>query len=287
MGSPLPEGDTIHKVAAAMAPRLVGQRLARLEWGAPRGGPRRPLAPGSIEAVYAHGKHLLVQFGNGRSLRSHLGMHGSWHRYPPGAPWRRPDHQARILLGTRSDLFVCFNPRDVEWLRGNGIRPTNLFHRLGPDLLAPGLDIAEVVHRAREFCEPDAPLVDVLLDQRAACGIGNVYKSELLFIERQPPLARLRDTPDGALRAMFQLGARLLGRNLHGGRRRTRFVDDGRGRLWVYGRGSAPCLECGTALASARLGREHRATYWCPRCQSATGAPSCRSSHSLRSMPPE
>jgi endonuclease-8 len=261
----VPEGDTVHKVAAAMAPRLAGVRLVRIEV-APRHGaaPR----PARVTAVRAHGKHLLLDLDGGSSLRVHLGMYGSWHRYLPGEAWKKPARRASVMLDTGSDVFVCFSAKEVEVLRTSGTRARDLFARLGPDLVAHAARVPALATRARELNDADSLLADVLLDQRVASGIGNVYKSEVLFLESQPPRRRLGDVDDEALERCFGLAARLLARNLAGGPRVTRSIDDGRGRLWVYGRDGAPCLRCGRGpVRRELLGRAPRSTYSCPTCQ--------------------
>ncbi|MGD8854675.1 MAG: DNA-formamidopyrimidine glycosylase family protein, partial [Gammaproteobacteria bacterium] len=90
----MPEGDTVFKVAAYLAPRLEGRRLI----DARAGSPPVDLTHSRIEAVEALGKHLLITLEDGRVLRSHLGMWGSWHWYPRGVPWHKPAGHARILL---------------------------------------------------------------------------------------------------------------------------------------------------------------------------------------------
>jgi endonuclease-8 len=109
--------------------------------------------------------------------------------------------------------------------------------------------------------------VDVLLDQGVASGIGNVYKSELLFLEGLRPLAPLGEVPDRALAGLYREARRLLAANLGGGPRRTRFARGPGERLWVYGRRGRPCYRCTATVEGARLGRHLRITYWCPRCQ--------------------
>jgi endonuclease-8 len=260
----MPEGDTIHKLAAALRPGLLGRRLARAEL---RAHPGTPLAGACVTSVRALGKHLFIELDNGLTLRSHLGMHGSWHRYRPGEPWQKPERQASIVLAADEDVFVCFHAAEVDLLRSGGIRERSLANRLGPDLLAPHLDIDKIPARARELFDPDSPLVDILLDQRVAGGIGNVYKSEVLFLERHDPRLRLADVRDEDLRRLYATACELLRKNLHGGARTTRFVADGRGRLWVYGRTGLPCFRCRRRISSARLGKGLRSTYSCPTCQ--------------------
>jgi endonuclease-8 len=260
----MPEGDTIHTVARALRPRLVGRRIERAQLGDGNAG---ALEGRTVVAVRAHGKHLFLDLDSGVCLRTHLGMYGSWHRYAPGEVWRKPQRQASLIIATRSDVLVCFNARELEWLQDGGYRQRDLLQRLGPDLLAADFDLASVPARVREFLEPDTPVTDVLLDQRTACGIGNAYKSELLFLEHWHPLVSLGTLDDIDLRRLYGLARMLLGRNLGGGPRVTRFANDGAGRHWVYGRADQPCFRCRSRVRRALLGRDQRSTYWCPQCQ--------------------
>lgn len=261
----MPEGDTIHKIANYLRPRLAGRRIDRLEVSRRFGS--GAVSGVTIRAVHAQGKHLYFLLDDDRALRTHLGMYGSWHRYAPDDPWKKPRQQASVILEADGNVYVCFNAKEVEWVRDSSVRDRLLATRLGPDLTAGDVDPKLVLARAREFLESDAPLADVLLDQRVACGVGNVYKSEVLFLRRHLPLTPQNALDDEALSACFSLASRLLGNNLGGGKRVTREEKDSAGRLWAYGRGGAPCLRCDGTIAYARLGRHHRGTYWCPGCQ--------------------
>jgi endonuclease-8 len=261
----VPEGDTIHKLATALAHHLNGKRLAR---GELRHDPSLSLAGRGVESVEALGKHLFVRLDGGLELRSHLGMTGSWHRYAPGERWKRPARQASIVLATDDDVLVCFNAREVECLRAGGVRSRRARTRLGPDLAAadePDLDRA--LGLARTLLAPEAPAVDLLLDQRVACGIGTVYKSELLFLDRLHPLIPVSALDDERIRALHRRARGLLRDNLGPGARVTRTTRDGRGRLGVYERQGRPGLRCRALVETARLGHGQRSTYWCPRCQ--------------------
>lgn len=261
----MPEGDTVHKLANYLAPRLEGQRLVDFHMG--DAFAERQCQGQRIRRVFAHGKHLFFELENAFFVRSHLGMYGDWHRYRPGEAWRKPAWRASITLATEDAIYVCFNAREVELVPASSVRRRLLEGRLGPDLLGADTDFDRIVQRAREMLPPDTPVIDGLLDQRVAAGIGNVYKSEILFIERCPPLTPQGDLTDDGLRRMFVLAAELLSKNLGGGPRVTRFERDAAGRQWVYGRRGLPCLRCEARIESARLGRDHRSTYWCPGCQ--------------------
>ncbi|MBT8145070.1 MAG: formamidopyrimidine DNA glycosylase [Gammaproteobacteria bacterium] len=259
----MPEGDTIHKVAMALRPLLDGKTLSR---GRLREYPEARFAGKTVSDIGVHGKHLFIEFDEREVLRCHLGMTGSWHRYAPGERWRRPSRQATVVLETDTDIVICFNASEVMVTRARGTRYKELRQRLGPDLLADPVDYDEILRRAR-LRSGQVPLLDLLLDQSIASGIGNVYKSELLFIHRLHPLTTLATVDDNKLTALYQDAADLLRRNLGDGRRTTRFPRDSAGRLWVYRRAGKPCLECDTPIEYRRNGRHRRSTYFCPHCQ--------------------
>lgn len=262
----MPEGDTVHKIAAYLRPRLVGTRPGRV---IVRGLSARRLDGLSIEAIRAHGKHLFVLFEDGTLLRSHLGMSGSWHRYPSDRPWKRSPSRASIVIEVAGTTFVCFDAEEAELLRSGGVRNRELMRRLGPDLIDSALDDAlpAVLLRARALLDPRAPAVDLLLDQRVAAGIGNIYKSEVLFLHGIHPATRWGAIAEEEVTRLYATAADLLRANTANGPRVTRRTPAGAAGLWVYHRRGLPCFRCGAAIRYATMGRGHRATYWCPGCQ--------------------
>ena len=258
----MPEGDTVHKLAVELHSRLGGREL---RGGEVRGRPDLALGGRTVERVEAQGKHMFVHL-DGVWIRSHLGMHGAWHRYAPGERWKKPRNHAGIILEVEGDVLVCFHPEELEVGDAAAMERFRLTRRLGPDLVQLLPEVSEVQRRADVFLEPEAPIVDLLLDQRVACGIGNVYKSELLFIHRRSPLASRATFSTDELTVIYADAHRLLRANLHAGPRATRLAGDGED-LWVYGRSGRPCLNCGANIETARLGRGARDTFWCPSCQ--------------------
>ncbi len=263
----MPEGDTVFKLAAYLGPALHGRELLPDSTVA---GARATLAGRRIGEVFAHGKHLFIELDDACLLRSHLGMWGSWHAYAPGEVWLKPARQASIVLDIGERVFVCFNALQVEVMRSAGVRRRLLGKLLGPDLLQPSPRFDDIVTRARGLLDGSTPIADVMLDQRVATGIGNVYKSEVLFVGACHPRAALGELSDDALLGLYREAARLLAGNVGRGPRITRRAMDEAGELWVYGRTAQPCLRCDQRIVSARLGRRQRSTFWCPGCQPAT-----------------
>ena len=264
----MPEGDTIHKLAAAIAPRLEGTSLERFEI---RGDRSLDLRGRRVERVEAYGKHLVISLEGDLIVRTHLGMTGSWHRYAVGERWKRPARQSSVVLANGSDVFVCFNAKEAECIRARGARAASSLGRLGPDLVRSEMpSIQTILERARRIEDSETPIADVLLSQSVASGIGNVYKSELLFLNRLHPLDRLRDIDDEILGQVYGEAHRLLRKNLGGGLRVTRDVRDGAGELWVYKRARKNCFRCSTNIVADHLGRDRRITYWCPTCQQSS-----------------
>jgi len=142
--------------------------------------------------------------------------------------------------------------------------------RLGPDLLAEQVDEAEVLRRFR--AHDPTPIGEAVMNQSIVAGIGNVYKSEILFLTRTNPLTPVGHLSDEHVLKIAQTARRWMANNLTGYPRRTRSAL-GRQRLWVYGRSGKPCFECGQRIQLRRQGDLGRTTYWCPQCQAAPTFP--------------
>ncbi|MGI8659025.1 MAG: Fpg/Nei family DNA glycosylase [Candidatus Limnocylindria bacterium] len=267
----MPEGDTIFRTATVLRAALAGRQIVTARAQAQPGLRRVPdlsrLIGAAVTTVEARGKHLLIGFDNGLTIRSHLRMTGSWHRYRPGERWRKPARQATAILETADSVMVAFNTPVVELLTETELRRSVPLSTLGPDLLSSTFDMEEALRRFRE--RDSAELGYALLDQGAVAGIGNVYKSEVAFLTGLDPWALVARVTDTELEAALGSARRLLKANLRGGARvTTGLAVPGQG-LWVYGRAGRPCRRCGTPIEMRRQGELTRLTYWCPHCQPA------------------
>ncbi len=263
----MPEGDTIWRAAARLHPALAGAELVRFE--APRLLGDRPRSGVRIDDVEAVGKHLLVHFDGGLSLDTHMRMTGSWHLYRLGERWPKPRHLLRCRLVVPEWEAVCFSAPVVRTYRRTGRdalgRIDDPVGHLGPDLCSPEVDLDAAVARMASLVEPATAISEVLLDQRVAAGIGNVYKSEVLFACAVHPGTPVELVDDALRHRLLATASEQLRRNLATARRTT--VAGPPGSLAVYGRARRPCRRCGTPIRMARTGPQARTTYWCPTCQ--------------------
>lgn len=272
----MPEGDTIFRAAQTLDQALAGRTVTRFDSVFPqltRVDVDRPLHGRTIERVTSRGKHLLIWFSGDLVLRTHMRMNGSWHIYRRGERWQRPHHDMRIVVGTHAYEAVAFTVPIAEFTTNADLERE--LGEVGPDPLDATFDPSEAVKRLR--ARPEMEIADALLDQRAIAGIGNVYKSEILFAGGVNPFTRVADVTDTTLEKLVALAARLMRANVavgttativtYTGFRRTTGRANPSARLWVYGRAGDPCRRCGTPISRMKQGPHARSSYWCEKCQ--------------------
>ena len=274
----VPEGDTVWLAAKRMDAALAGSTLRQGELRVPQLA-AVDLAGATVREVVPRGKHMLIRLADGRTLRTHFRMDGSWHVYRPGTPWRGgPGHSIRAVLAT--DAWQCVGYRLHDMTIVPTAREDELVGHLGPDVLGPDWDLDEALRRLA--AHPDEQIGVALLDQRNLAGIGNLYKVETLFLAGVNPWARVADVPD--LPGLVQRARTLMLANRdHPEQSTTGDLRRGQDH-WVFGRQSRPCRRCRTPVLLGDQGPDlqERVTWWCPRCQAApvpvdpvarTGAP--------------
>src|SRR6266480_5284381 len=169
----MPEGHTIHRLAAAHAAALGGQPVAasspqgRFEAGA-------ALIDGRLlDGTDAHGKHLFHRYGDAW-LHVHLGLQGFFtdgeQPVPPVVG------QVRLRLTTDKYWVDLRGPNACELV--TDADKAAIHARLGPDPLRADADPAAAWAKAARSRKPVAEL---LLDQSVLAGVGVVYRSEVLF----------------------------------------------------------------------------------------------------------
>ncbi|MEZ4439722.1 MAG: hypothetical protein R3B72_11575 [Polyangiaceae bacterium] len=261
----MPEGDTLHNLARRIRGEILGEPLLSA-WSRAQ-GPLPQVAGKRIERIYALGKNLILDLEAGYSFHVHLGIAGRCERLGT----RRPGSSVTLVIETATTRLGFRKAPQARLHRTAHLLAEPGLRHLGPDLLGAEVDFDRILHRLDKPARATLPLGVVLLDQRVAAGIGNVYKSELLFLERLDPFVPLRAVGAERLLAVYRLARELMQQNLTDEMRTTVpasvVTRDPTRRHWVYGCTHAPCLRCGSTILSQRQGHEARMTYHCGGCQ--------------------
>jgi endonuclease-8 len=284
----VPEGDFIFRAARTLHRALAGQIVTRFETAyahLARVDADAPIAGRTIVGCESAGKHLLMIFSGALVLRTHMRMNGSWHLYRHGERWWRGPQAMRIRIDTADWIAVAFNVPVAEFVGEHQLERKGPVASLGPDLLEGAksrggsdpprqLDRDEAIRRL--YACGATPIARALLDQRVVAGIGNIFKSEVLFLAGVHPETPASALGEARLGKVVDLAEQLLRMNVtksSSGITTVRGLRQSTGRagpddrLYVYGRAGRPCRRCGTAIMRT-TGPDGRSTYWCPSCQS-------------------
>lgn len=265
----MPEGHVLHRAARLQSRRFRGHRISacspqgRFEAGAAR------LDGQTLTGIDALGKHIFYRFDLGDVLHVHLGLFGKFRVRSLPAP--EPSPNARLVMETETDHFHLAGPTVCELI--DPPEEEQLRARLGPD---PILDPADGSERLiAKLSRRSISIGAALLDQSVVAGIGNVYRSELLFLAGVHPLSVSKALDEDTVADLWSRSVVALREGERMGRIVTVDADEmgaksprelKRGdRLYVYKRAGSPCRRCHTTIRSADA--DGRNVWWCPECQ--------------------
>ena len=267
----MPEGHTLHRLARlhqrrfASAPVVVSSPQGRFASSAAAVDGR------VLRRASAWGKHLFHHYADGPIVHVHLGLYGTfteWAR-PPGVLPPEPVGQVRMRMVGAEYGTDLRGPTVCELLDEGQLG--DVVARLGPDPLRGDADPAWA--RAR-ITKSRRPIGALLMDQTVIAGVGNVYRSELLYRHRIDPFRvgqKISEAEFDAawtdLVALMKVGLRrgkiivVRPEHDHG----PPSYRPGRPRTYVYRRAGEPCRVCGETIRTTVL--EGRNLFWCPTCQ--------------------
>jgi len=274
----MPEGDSIFRAARSLHRVLSGHTVTRFATAyahLDRVDVDTPIVGRTIEKCESVGKHLLIWFSGDLILRTHMRMNGSWHLYRPGERWWRGEQMMRVRIDTADWVAIAFNVPVAEFVTPKDLAKRDPIAQLGPDLLGDTFDRDEAIRRI--VASGHRAIAQTLLDQRIVAGIGNVYKSEVLFLSGVHPETPSSAVPLPVVERMMDIARGVLKDNVVEGSspriqtyrnlRQLNPASEHDESLWVYGRRNKPCRRCGTPIEMKKMGIEARSTYCCPRCQ--------------------
>ncbi len=170
----MPEGHTIHSAARRHRRILVGYSICV---SSPQGRFSKEALKlnGNIcMGVEAYGKHLVYEFCNNEFLHVHLGLFGSIrvHEYPASDP----RDTVRVRLAGNYHAIDIIGPTICEIYKK--VEVEHLISRIGPDPLRDNVDPEQVFTR---ISKSRSSIGKLLMDQSVISGIGNIYRTEILW----------------------------------------------------------------------------------------------------------
>jgi DNA-formamidopyrimidine glycosylase len=265
----LPEGHTVHRTANqfnelfSSKPIEISSPQGRFASGAAL------ISSHKLLAAKAIGKQLFLNFDNDLTLRIHLGIYGKWafsKLSDEGLP--DPIGEVRARFANQDHFADLRGPTVCEVI---GVDEVLTFEkRLGPDPLNPDPTGAEFERFAVRAAKTKAPIGQLLMNQEAISGIGNVYRAELLFRAGINPYRPANQLTREELDALWQDSVKLLKVGVKKGIMITRDElltknPTKSERNFVYKREGLNCRVCKTHVAIEIMAA--RKLYFCPSCQ--------------------
>jgi len=249
------EGPQVKLVTERLQRQLQGKTISRCQTTrADLENFTASIIGSSCQRIFCKGKHIFLNFGTGWILRNHLLMRGRWKMtrdrfmFLPPEIWIAFDVGDGTIYNYKGQVLKILDEDQIQ----------AQLDLLGPDIMSEKCTIEDII---RAILGSDRPVGDLLLDQSILSGIGNVAKSESLFLAGIHPEAKAEDlTQDELTKLVFSIRRVLWDSYKCGGRWTHR----------VYRRVNNHCFECGTRIIRIRQGKQNRSTYFCPRCQPKT-----------------
>ncbi len=246
-------GNTIASFAGREMVSIVGPK-SRKPWDISM--------PNAIDHVDVKGKNIFIYLRGGEIIYNHMLMWGWW------LPTTEPVTKKRL-----NTAFYFEDGSSLGYFGGGTIKVIDIdeSEKLKASL---GIDILDAKSSAEAFAEvakSDLPIGHAVLEQSLISGIGNVYKSEGLFVGKVNPLRLANKVTAQEFERIFKfLQPQMRADIKRPGRMITTTKEAAKAGKWnfVYRRYHQACLLCNTKIERIYQGtRLVRSTYFCPNCQ--------------------
>ena len=204
-----------------------------------------------IEGCSCKGKHIFITFETGHSLHNHLLMRGKWRKmqgpflFAPAGIWLMIEIGAHAICNINGQILEMLTEEEAQAVRDG----------LGPDILDEPYPVEQIAARLQQST---LPLCEAVMDQSIICGIGNVAKSEALYLARLDPRQATHQLDESALMRLIAAMRTIMTES---------YTQGGRWTHRVYHQAGKACPACGGKIATIRMPPGKRTTFFCPRCQ--------------------
>ena len=179
----------------------------------------------------------------------------------------RNDSRLRLTIITKEKVLVEFNGPILQFSIDNPAEKEPI-KSLGPDCLDEIFDLDKATKRLQ--AKPQLLISEALLDQKIISGIGNKYKSEILFICKIWPFKQISKLDPTEEKILFEQIPKILKYGYKNFGRTRHLLENEKNswntRHWVFRRSGKLCWICKSEIKSERTVTS-RSTFWCPKCQ--------------------
>ncbi len=281
----MPELPEVQTVTRQLSKKITGKRIAGFwsDWKKQVKPGLKQLSKcavgGSVLGTRRIGKHIIIDLDNGYSLIIHLKMSGHLlykdQANATAKEWQDPMNRFvhhRIAFSDGS--WVDFSDlRKFGWIDGVATEKVEMVKAialLGRDALARECDLNFFEALLKK--NKRKRIATLLLEQDKIAGIGNIYRSEMLYRSGVRPFRLVGKMTKAeraklftAMKEVLREAVRLRG-TTDGDFRDTAGKPGGfQKTLFVYGRADRPCKRCDTIVLRKKLGQ--RSVFFCPKCQ--------------------
>lgn len=275
----MPELPEVETITRELNKKIVGKKISDFIVKVPNYfyGRKTHLVGQRILRVTRRAKLLVFDLSNEYRAILHLKMSGQLFFLPKNVDktktGERENKYTRAIFIFSDSTKLLFN--DIRRFGYVKVVSRAHFNKIldsyGPEPLSKEFD-GRILYKIFKN-RPKSRIKQLLLDQKAIAGIGNIYADEVLFLTRVSPLRRAGTITQKEATKMATVIKKVLNSSISQqgtSMDKYRLTDGSRGRygerLKVYGREDEPCFGvCNGLVKRIKLGG--RSSYYCPSCQ--------------------
>jgi formamidopyrimidine-DNA glycosylase len=233
------------------------------------------------------GKNIFLDLSGNKTLYLHLKMTGHLLvKFPIKSKIKNPKLENKNYFNDRVNQYIhhIFYLKSGRTLEFSDMRKfakiilddTEKINNL-KEIKSLGIDAMDEKFDFKKFQEilnkkPKNKIGMILMEQNLIAGIGNIYRSEILFDAGVNPLKIINKIKIGERKKIFhsikkilKLAIKYRGTSDSDYRDTSGAPGNFQKIIRVYGRGNAKCRKCGIMIKRLKLGQ--RSLFFCPRCQ--------------------
>ena len=271
----MPEGPEIRRAADRIERAVLGRTTTEVQFAFPHlKRYEKRLGGQAVTAVETRGKAMLVHFEGGLCVYAHSQLYGRWYVVSKGK-LPRTNRSLRFAIHNRDKSALLYSASEIDVLTAAQVEQHSFLSKLGPDVLAKGLEEDAILERVTDPRFARRQLHALLLDQGFVSGLGNYLRSEILFAAGLHPTRRAGKLSDSEARTLAHCILRVARQAYRtsgitndldrvkilkaAGMRRNQY------RHHVFTRAGRACWTCNVEVQGEVLGG--RRVFHCPRCQ--------------------